>query len=160
MSLIDSVARVIKGFLLGGLGGLLLPTAWMAIVFNGSAFLGQFTDGTSIYVILTSMIAMPFSTLFQGLLEGGLLQTALFGAASGAAIAVLGLVLRRFVSRRGIAIISGVLALIVAIALVVTQSPQIMFATGLVGAQIWVLCAIYVVALTWLSYWLNQVAVA
>lgn len=160
MSVIDSVALLIKGFLLGGLGGLLLPALWMSIVFGGPTFVWQFSDGSNILAILTSLITIPFSTLFQGLLEGGLISATLFGAVSGVAVGAVVLLLRRFANRRAMALICGTLALIIALVIVLTRGPEITFATGLSGAQVWVLCVLYVAAIAWLGWKLREVSAA
>jgi hypothetical protein len=156
MSGLDAFAMVLKGFLLGGLGGLVLPTIWMAIVFGSPGFFRQFTDGTSLPVILTSVISIPFSTMFRGLIEGGLVQTIVFGAVSGAAVAIVALLLRRFLERRWVAVVCSIMALAVGAALVYTQSSEITLATGLFGAQIWVLVLMYVAMIAWLGYTLPQ----
>jgi hypothetical protein len=160
MSTIDAIAQIIKGVLLGALGGLLIPTAWMSVVFGGPTFIQQFSDGSNIVVILTSLIAIPFSTLWRGLLDGGLLTTVLFGAATGAVIGLLTLIIRQFTTKRASAIVSAGLALVVVVVLVLTQSGQITLATGLTGAQIWVLAALYVLGAAWLGYTLREVSVA
>lgn len=143
---------VLKGVLIGGLGGLVLPAIWMSLVFGLRGFLAQFTDGTSLPVILTSLISIPFSTMFRGLLEGGLLTTTVFGALSGAAVAVLAVILRRFLDRRATAIACGVMAFAVAALMVFTQGSEITLATGLIGAQIWVLVLMYAAMVAWLGY--------
>ncbi|MFN4294749.1 MAG: hypothetical protein ACK4JD_11505, partial [Thermoflexales bacterium] len=68
--MIDAIAFLVKGALIGGLGGLVLPTVWLSLVFGFRPFLEQFTDGSSILQIVASLIAVPFSALFTGLLEG------------------------------------------------------------------------------------------
>ncbi len=157
--MIDAIAFLIKGALIGGLGGLMLPAALMSLVFGLHPFLQQFTDGSSILQIVTSLIAIPFSTLFTGLIEGGLVTTALFGAASGGAVALLVLALRRFVGRPVIAVIAGILAGVVATLLAVTQAGEITLATGLTGPGLWLLLATYVAAVVWLG-WRMQLSTA
>lgn len=94
--MIDAIALIVKGALIGGLGGLLLPTLLISIVFNGSAFIHQFSNGSGVLAIVTSLITIPFSALFVGLLEGGLVTTAVFGMATGAAVALVVALSRRF----------------------------------------------------------------
>ncbi len=157
--MINAIALIIKGALIGGLGGLLVPATWMALVFGLGPFLQQFADNQSIFVILTSLISIPFSILFQGLLEGGLILTTIFGAASGAAVAILVLVLQRF-SKRVATVVVGILALIVAVVIGLTQSAQITLALGLTGVQIWVLLALYAVCFAALAFKLREPSVA
>ncbi|MCS6849417.1 MAG: hypothetical protein RMN52_17085 [Anaerolineae bacterium] len=149
--MIDAIAFLVKGALIGGLGGLVLPTVWISLVFGLRPFLEQFTDGSSILQIVTSLIAIPFSTLFTGLLEGGLVTTTLFGAASGAGVALLVLVLRRFIGRTAIAVVAGVVAAGVSLFLGTTRSNEIALMTGLAGPNLWVLLAAYVVIVAWLG---------
>jgi hypothetical protein len=157
MSTIDTIALVIKGVLLGGLGGLILPTLWMSIVFSGADFLQQFTNGTNVLVIATSLIAIPFSTMFTGLIEGGLRDTMLFGAITGAVIAVLIAILGRFMFKRNVVLVIIGLGVVAAFLLVLTQSQQITLSLGLQGAQIWVLALLYVLLVAWLSRSLRDV---
>jgi len=158
--MIDSIAHTIKGFALGAIAGLVVPAAWMTIVFGGPTFIKQFSDGRNIAVILTSIISIPFSILFQGLMGGGLLTMVIFGAASGVVVAILTLIVRPVMSKRMTAILCAVLALIVAIILVLTQSAEITLSTGLVSAQTWVLAALYVMFAAWLGYKLREVYIA
>ena len=151
MSTIDTIALVVKGVLLGGLGGLILPTLWMSIVFNGSEFLQQFSNGTNVLIIATSLIAIPFSVMFRGLIEGGLRDTTLFGAATGAVVAVLLAVLSRFTTKRNAALVVIAVGVVVALLLALTQSDQITLSLGLQGPQIWVLVLLYVLLVAWLS---------
>ena len=160
MSMIDSIAHIIKGFALGGLAGLFVPTAWMTIVFGGPTFVKEFSDGRAIAVILTSIISIPFSILFQGLFGGGLLTTVIFGAASGIVIAIVTLIVRPFTTKQSASILCAVLALIAAVILVLTQSSEITLSTGLVGAQIWVLAGLYILTTAWLGYKLRDVYIA
>ena len=160
MSAIDSIAHAIKGTFLGALGGLLLPVVWMSIVFGGPGFVRQLNDGSSIFVILTSLIAIPFSTAWRGLFDGGLITTIEFGAAAGLVIAIVTLVFRQALTKRTAAIVCGVFALVVAVALIVMQSSQITLATGLIDLQIWVLAALFIVASAWLAYKMRDVYVA
>lgn len=157
--MIDAIAFLVKGALIGGLGGLVLPTVWISTVFGLRPFLQQFTDGSSIVEIVTSLIAIPFSTLFTGLLEGGLVTTTLFGAASGAGVALLVLTLRRFVGRPLIAAIAGALAAAGAIFLAFTRAPEIALMTGLTGPNLWPLLAAYVAIVVWLA-WRLQISTA
>lgn len=150
--MIDAIAFLVKGALIGGLGGLILPTVWISLVFGLRPFLEQFTDGSGILQIVTSLIAIPFSTLFTGLLEGGLVTTALFGAASGAVVALLVLALRRFIGRPIIAGIAGALAAGAAIFLASTRSAEIALLTGLTGPSLWLLLAAYVAVVVWLGW--------
>jgi hypothetical protein len=150
--MIDAIAFIIKGALAGALGGLILPAAWMSLVFGAQPFFRQFSDGSGIFQILTSLVVIPFGTLFVGLIEGGLVTTTLFGAASGAAVGLLVLALRRFVRRPVIGGIAGLLALAVAVFLVALRSDEIALATGLVGLPAWVLLVLYVVAVAWLGW--------
>lgn len=150
--MIDAIAFLVKGALIGGLGGLILPTVWISLVFGLRPFLEQFTDGSGILQIVTSLIAIPFSTLFTGLLEGGLVTTALFGAASGAGVALLVLALRRFIGRPIIAGIAGALAAGAAIFLASTRSAEIALLTGLTGPSLWLLLAAYVAVVVWLGW--------
>lgn len=151
MSTIDLIALTIKGAILGGLGGVLLPTLWMAIVFNGADFLQQFTNGTNVLVIATSVIAIPFTILFQGLIGGGLRDTLVFGAATGVVVALLIAILNRFTSKRNSALVIIAIGVVAALLLVLTQSNEITLALGLEGAQIWVLALLYVLLVAWLS---------
>ncbi|MFC1465124.1 MAG: hypothetical protein ACFLMY_09770 [Candidatus Brachytrichaceae bacterium NZ_4S206] len=157
--MIDAIAFLVKGALIGGLGGLVLPTVWISLVFGLRPFLEQFTDGSGILQIVTSLIAIPFSTLFTGLLEGGLVTTTLFGAASGAGVALLVLALRRFIGRPVIAGIAGALAAAAAIFLASTRSAEIALLTGLTGPSLWLLLAAYVAVVIWLG-WRLQVSTA
>lgn len=150
--MIDAIAFLVKGALIGGLGGLILPTVWISLVFGLRPFLEQFTDGSGILQIVTSLIAIPFSTLFTGLLEGGLVTTALFGAASGTGVALLVLALRRFIGRPIIAGIAGALAAVAAIFLASTRSAEIALLTGLTGPSLWLLLAAYVAVVVWLGW--------
>jgi hypothetical protein len=149
--MIDLVALAIKGAILGGLGGLFLPALWMAIVFNGADFLQQFTNGTNVLVIATSLIAIPFTVLFQGLIGGGLRDTLVFGAATGVVVAMLIAILTRFTSNRNATLIIMVVGVLAALLLVLTQSNEITLALGLEGAQIWVLALLYALLIVWLS---------
>lgn len=151
MSIIDVIALIIKGVLLGGLGGVLLPTLLMSVVFNGADFLAQFSNGTNVLVIATSLIAIPFTVLFQGLIGGGLRDTLVFGAITGAAVAVLVAILGQFTSKRNASLIITAIGVIVALWLVLAQSNEITLALGLDGVQIWVLAALYVLLIAWLS---------
>lgn len=156
MSTIDAIALVIKGAILGGLGGLILPALWMSIVFNGAEFIQQFTNGTNVLVIATSVIAIPFTVLFQGLIGGGLRDTLLFGAATGAVVALLIAILGHFISKRNVTIIIIVAGVLAALALVLTQSNEITLSLGLEGAQIWVLALLYALLVAWLSHSLRN----
>lgn len=151
MSTIDLIALAIKGAILGGLGGVLLPTLWMSIVFSGADFLAQFTNGTNVLVIATSVIAIPFTILFQGLIGGGLRDTFVVGAVSGMVVALLIAILTKFTSKRNAALVITVLGVIAALVLVLTQSNEITLALGLEGLQIWVLGLLYVLLIAWLS---------
>jgi hypothetical protein len=157
MSTIDTIALVIKGVLLGGLGGLILPTLWMSIVFSGADFLQQFTNGTNVLVIATSVIAIPFSVMFRGLIEGGLRDTTLFGAATGAVVAILLAILSRFTTKRNAALVVIAVGVVVGLLLALTQTDQITLALGLQGVQIWVLMLLYVLLVAWLSRSLRDV---
>ncbi|GIV83173.1 MAG: hypothetical protein KatS3mg052_0180 [Candidatus Roseilinea sp.] len=157
--MIDAVAFLIKGALIGGLGGLILPTVWVSLFFGLRPFLQQFTDGSGILQILASLIAIPFGAFFIGLLEGGLIVTTLFGAASGAGVAMLVLALRRFVSRLAIAGIAGALAAMAAVFLMYTRSSEVTLATGLAGPGLWSLLATYVAVVIWLG-WRLQISAA
>jgi hypothetical protein len=157
MSTIDTIALIIKGVLLGGLGGVVLPTLWMSIVFSGAEFLQQFTNGTSVLAILTSVFTIPFSIMFTGLVEGGLRDTAMFGAITGAVVALLLSILSRFTSKRNAALVIIGAGVIVALLLVLTQSNMITLSLGLQGAQIWVLALLYVLMVAWLSRSLREV---
>lgn len=150
--MIDAIAFIIKAGLAGGLGGLVFPAAWMSLVFGAQPFLRQFSDGSSAFEILTSLVAIPFSTLFVGLIEGGLVTTTLFGAASGAAVGVLVLALRRFARRPVIGGVSGLLALATAVFLALERAGEVALATGLVGPPAWALLALYVAAAAWLGW--------
>ncbi|MCS7056030.1 MAG: hypothetical protein NZM18_07675 [Thermoflexales bacterium] len=150
--MIDAIALLIKGALIGGLGGLILPTVWLSLVFGLRPFLAQFGDGSSILTILTSLIAIPFGTLFTGLLEGGLVATTLFGAASGGGVALLVLLLRRFIGRPLIAAIAGVLAAGAAVFLAAARSSEIALMIGLTGPSLWLLLAAYVAVVVWLGW--------
>lgn len=160
MSTIDSIAHIIKGLVLGALGGLLIPVVLMSIVFGGPGFIKQLNDGTSVPVILTSLISIPFSALFTGLIEGGLLTTIEFGVVTGGFLAIVTLLIRQFVTKRTSALVCGVLALVIAIVVVLTNSNQITLSTGLAGVQVWVLAALYVLGCAWLGYKLREVSVA
>jgi len=160
MSTIDSIAHTIKGTVLGALAGLALPVVWMTIVFGGPALVKEFSDGRAITVILTSLISIPFSILFQGLVSGGLLSLIAFGAATGFVIAIITLIVRGFATKQAAAAFCAALAFIAAVFLVLTQSPGITLATGLTGGQIWVLAALYVLAAAWLGYKLRDVYIA
>lgn len=151
MSTIDVIALIIKGAILGGLGGLILPALWMAIVFNGADFLQQFTNGTNVLVIATSLIAIPFTVLFQGLIGGGLRDTLLFGAATGVVVALLIAILSQFTSKRNATIVIVAVGVVAALLLVLTQRDTITLSLGLEGAQIWVLALLYVLLVAWLS---------
>lgn len=157
--MIDAIAFLVKGALIGGLAGLILPTVWLSLVFGLRPFLAQFTDGSGIPQILTSLIAIPFSTLFTGLLEGGLVTTMLFGAANGAAVALLVLVLRRFIGRPVIAAIAGGLAAATAIFLATAHASEVALLIGLAGLNLWPLLAAYVAVVVWLG-WRLQVSAA
>jgi hypothetical protein len=148
----DAIAFIIKGALVGALGGLVLPAGWMSLVFGAQPFLRQLSDGSGIFEILTSLVVIPFGTLFVGLVEGGLVTTTLFGAASGAVIGLLVLILRRFATRAVIGVIVGLLALAVAILLAVGKADEMALATGLAGLPAWVLLALYVAAAAWLGW--------
>ncbi|PJF46868.1 MAG: hypothetical protein D6709_06075 [Chloroflexi bacterium] len=150
--MIDAVAFLIKGALIGGLGGLILPTVWVSLFFGLRRFLQQFTDGSDILQILASLIVIPFGAFFTGLLEGGLIVTTLFGAASGVGVALLVLALRRFISRLAIAGIAGALAAMAAVFLTSTRSSEVTLATGLAGPSLWSLLAAYVAVVIWLSW--------
>lgn len=158
--MIDSTAHVIKGAVLGALGGLLLPVVWMSVIFGGPTFIAQFSDGSSLPAILTSLIAIPFSTMWRGLLEGGLITTTIFGLVSGILIAILTLALRSTMDKRRSALVAGALALLVFVLVALTQSIEITLATGLIGAQIWVLGVLYVAGAAWLGYKLREVYIA
>ncbi len=156
MSTIDAIALVIKGAILGGLGGLILPALWMSIVFNGAEFIQQFTNGTNVLVIATSVIAIPFTVLFQGLIGGGLRDTLLFGAVTGAVVALLIAILGHFTSKRNVTIVTVLAGVLAALVLVLTQSNEITLSLGLEGAQIWVLALLYALLVAWLSYSLRN----
>ena len=156
MSTIDAIALVIKGAILGGLGGLILPALWMSIVFNGAEFIQQFTNGTNILVIATSVIAIPFTVLFQGLIGGGLRDTLLFGAVTGSVVALLIAILGHFTSKRNATIVIVLAGVLAALALALTQSNEITLSLGLEGAQIWVLALLYALLVAWLSYSLRN----
>ncbi len=156
MSTIDAIALVIKGAILGGLGGLILPALWMSIVFNGAEFIQQFTNGTNVLVIATSVIAIPFTVLFQGLIGGGLRDTLLFGAVTGAVVALLIAILGHFTSKRNATIVIVLAGVLAALALALTQSNEITLSLGLEGAQIWVLALLYALLVAWLSYSLRN----
>ncbi len=157
--MIDAIAFLVKGALIGGLGGLTLPTVWLSLSFGLRPFLMQFADGSGVLQIITSLIAIPFSTLFTGLLEGGLVVTTLFGAASGAGVALLVLALRRFIGRPAIAGIAGALAAIAAIFLASTRSAEVALVTGLAGPSLWLLLTAYVAIVIWLG-WRLQISAA
>jgi hypothetical protein len=154
--MINATALVIKGALLGGLGGLIVPALWMALVFGAQPFLRQFTDGSNIIVILTSLISIPFSVLFQGLLEGGLIETTIVGAASGAVVAILVMALRRLVSKRLLPFVVAAIAAVAALIFGLTQTSRLVLATGLGGWQIWGLLALYVISLAFLASALRE----
>lgn len=158
--MIDAIALIVKGALIGGLGGLLLPTLLISIVFNGSAFIHQFSNGSGVLAIVTSLITIPFSTLFVGLLEGGLVTTAVFGMATGAAVALVVALSRRFGGQRLAAVVCAVLATLVALVLLVMQPAQMTLLTGLSGAWLWLLMALYVAATAWLGWALRAPSVA
>ena len=160
MSMIDSIAHTIKGFALGALAGLVLPVAWMTVVFGGPTFIKQFSDGRAITVILTSIISIPFSIMFQGLFGGGLLTLVIFGAASGVVIAIITLIVRPIMPKQTTAILCAVLALIAAVMLVLTQSSEITLSTGLVGTQVWVLASLFILFAGWLGYKMRDVYIA
>lgn len=158
--MINATALIVKGALLGGLGGLIVPTLWMTLVFGSQPFLQQFTNGSNIVVILTSLISIPFSIMFQGLLEGGLIETILVGAASGAGVAILVMVLRRFVSKRALPFVIAAIAAVAALIFGLTQATRLTLATGLGGWQIWVLLGLYVISFALLASWLREPGVA
>jgi hypothetical protein len=158
--MINATALVIKGALLGGLGGLVVPTLWMTLVFGVQPFLQQFSNGSNIVVILTSLISIPFSIMFQGLLEGGLIETILVGAASGAVVAILVMVLKRFVNKRALPFVIAGIAAVAALIFGLTQAARLTLATGLGGWQIWVLLVLYVVSFALLAAQLREPSAA
>lgn len=159
--MIDTVALFIKGALLGGLLGFVGSAAYLVLVFGLPSFLDLVGTGSSIAVILSSLISIPFSVVWLALLEGSLVSAALIGLVMGLAVALVVLIMRKAgATKRTAALVCGGLALAAAILFGLTQQTQITLSTGLTGVHVWVLCAIYVALAAWLGWTLREVSVA
>jgi Na+/melibiose symporter-like transporter len=95
--------------------------------------------------------------MFTGLIEGGLRDTLMFGAITGAIVAILIAILSRFTTKRNAWFVIVGAGLVTALLLVLTQSQQITLSLGLQGAQIWVLALLYVLLVAWLGHSLRDV---